>query len=117
MNDYRFDDGTPVDRSHRASRSRKSQHVHRDLAVCRQALRTIMTELMDLPDVWVEEVAPAPTSARLAVRITAAADSRDRILARAGHLRSAVARDLSRRKAPELVLLILPAPSRKGGER
>lgn len=72
----------------------------------------LTTELMDLDGAHVAGVAPAPDASRLAVVIACRpenlGETRSAVLARAGHLRSAVATGLTRRRAPEIAFLFAP---------
>lgn len=120
-----WDDGSPVDRtrssfstdSSKRSIHKKEAFAARDAAVCRQAQRTLLMELMGVPGITSVEVRPVAGAARLQIEITAAPGElpavRDRLLQRSAALRHAIAASLRRRKAPELCFSFLP----EGGGR
>jgi hypothetical protein len=121
--DY-WDDGSSVDRRGSGSFSRssskgKARFTQRDRAVGRQAYRVLATALLDLADGYLDTVSPAPDSTRLEVRVVCPPGSVDAVRAyladRAAWLRQQVAQGLRRRKAPELVFVVVA--STEGGQR
>jgi ribosome-binding factor A len=101
----------------RARPDGRAPHVKSDRKVkqlCRQAQRALSLaiggELADpmLSDLWVEDVRPAPDAGRLCVRLrmpTRGADVAEiyrRLDAVEGFLRAEVARDITRKRAPQL---------------
>ncbi len=92
---------------------------HKDLQLCRQvfdALSLALSEMTDpiLDELILESVTPAPNGSRVQVLFVPSKDSIDveAALARldevAGELRSEVAAEVNRKKAPELVFRVVP---------
>ncbi len=109
-----------LNRSENLSRRNRDKADYHALALCRQVQRVLSLESLSernsdlLVDAYVLSVVPAPNSSRLAVRIvisdetslSAFGEQIERILPR---LRSAVARSITRKRAPELVFIPVPA--------
>jgi hypothetical protein len=110
-----WDDGTPVDRRSGGRSVRKQSEgeiAPRDAAVSRQAQRVISTELLAMEGVVWVRVSPAPDAMRLRVEVFAVPEDLELVASRLGGrrsaLRKAVAAGVRRRKAPDLMLVILP---------
>lgn len=103
-----------MDRSRRSSSRfhRTPRGSQRDAALCKQVQRLLTTELLDIPTLWIHSIEPAPDVTRLAIRLCCAPDQhanvQQAVATRAAYLRRAVAAGLRRRKAPELLLLVVP---------
>ena len=122
--DHTFDDPAPDagagDDFFRRSGSKKADQKARQL--CRQVYRTLSVALPGcsdevLQDLTVVSVDPAPDAGHLLVTVSAGAgaggpvtlpDLLDRLGRANGRLRSEVARDIVRKRAPELAFRVLP---------
>lgn len=86
-----------------SGRAHGGRNVIRDLRLCGEVARILSLELAE---VLVDRVEPAPDTSRL--RVWVHTDDLDAVLRRAAFLRAAVAAGIRRRRAPELVFAAVP---------
>jgi len=95
---------------------------HKDLQLCRQVFDALTYALAELDDPVIDELAlesvtPAPSAARVQVTLVPSTDGLDpdqalvRLHQIVGELREEVAAEVSRRRVPELVFVIVPRRS------
>ena len=106
---------------HASPRRRDDRAVRR---LCSQVRETLTYALAGscrdetLQSLYVSDVEPAPDATRLAVTVVAPADidvavARERLALVTGLLRAEVASSIHRRRAPELVFRVAPAPEER----